>query len=141
MVGMAAVTLTKDGKDLVVSSTKSFVDAVYSGGWRPKTGTVGSAWNTLVDDAPPGPPVLNRAITLGDLQDEDSETGLALRAAFVPALPTVGGYTYNPDGTIASDPDGNTYTWNPDGTPATQTKGEITRTFNWNPDATLASVS
>jgi hypothetical protein len=41
----------------------------------------------------------------------------ALRAALVSPLPTTGSYTYNPDGTIASDPDGNTYTWNTDGTP------------------------
>lgn len=78
---MAAVTLTKNGKDLVVSSTKGFVDAVYSKGYRPKTGTVGAAWNTLVDGAPPGPPVTNRPVTLGELQDDDSEAGVALRAA------------------------------------------------------------
>lgn len=66
---------------------------------------------------------------------------LAAIANLVAPLPTAGGYTYNPDGTIASDPDGNTYTWNADGTPATQTKGGVTRTFNWNADGTLASVS
>jgi hypothetical protein len=65
----------------------------------------------------------------------------ALRAAYVPALPTPGSFTYNPDGTIATDPDGNTYTWNTDGTPATQTKGGVTRTYTWNTDGTLASVA
>jgi hypothetical protein len=70
-----------------------------------------------------------------------SATGGALRAAYLAPLPTVGSLTYNPDGTIATDPDGNTYTWNADGTPATQTKGGVTRTFHWNTDGTLASVS
>lgn len=56
-------------------------------------------------------------------------------------LPSTGSFTYNADGTIATDPDGNTYTWNADGTPATQTKGGVTRTFHWNADSTLASVS
>jgi hypothetical protein len=65
----------------------------------------------------------------------------ALRAALVSPLPTVGSFTYNPDGTVASDPDGNTYTWNTDGTPKTQTKGGVTRTYTWNTDGTLASVS
>jgi hypothetical protein len=70
-----------------------------------------------------------------------SSTIGALRAAFAPAVPTVGSYTYNTDGTIATDPDGNTYTWNADGTPNTQTTGGVTRTFHWNADGTLGSVS
>lgn len=56
-------------------------------------------------------------------------------------LPTVGAYTYDTNGNVLTDPDGNTYTWNTDGTPATQTRGGVTRTFTWNTDGTLGSVS
>lgn len=65
----------------------------------------------------------------------------ALDGRYIAPVPTVGTYTYNGDGTINTDPDGNTYTWNSDGTPATQSKAGVTRTFNWNGDGTLASVS
>jgi hypothetical protein len=79
--------------------------------------------------------------TIADKVTGGTATPAALKAAFVSPLPTTGSFTYNSDGTVASDPDGNTYTWNTDGTPATQTKGGVTRTFHWNTDGTLASVS
>lgn len=56
-------------------------------------------------------------------------------------LPGTGSFTYDTNGNVLTDPDGNTYTWNADGTPATQTKGGVTRTYHWNADGTLGSVS
>lgn len=81
------------------------------------------------------------AATAALVNDGSSTTASALRTNLVLPLPTTGSFTYNADGTIATDPDGNSYTWNTDGTLATQTKGGVTRTFHWNTDGSLGSVS
>jgi hypothetical protein len=110
-------TLTADGSLLVppsVDTASAAVDALTTG--------APASLDTLAEIA-------------AELQGRLSDP--ALRSP----LPTVGSFTYNPDGTIASDPDGNTYTWNTDGTPKTQTKGGVTRTYTWNTDGTLRSVS
>lgn len=54
--------------------------------------------------------------------------------------PLVGSYVYNADGTLASDPDGQTYTYNPDGTLHATTLNGVARTYLYNPDGTIASV-
>lgn len=60
---------------------------------------------------------------------------------FAPVLPTPGSYTYNADGTVATDADGNTYTYNADGTVHTVAKGGVTRTLTYNADGTVGSVA
>jgi YD repeat-containing protein len=83
---------------------------------------------------PAGPP--------GGVASIDGQTGTVdLSSKYVPQMQTVGSFTYNADGTVASDPDGNTYAYNADGTVHTVTKGGVTRTFTYNADGTIASVA
>lgn len=56
-------------------------------------------------------------------------------------LPTAGSFTYNADGTVRTDPDGNTYTYNADGSVHTIAKAGVTRTLTYNADGTVASVA
>lgn len=60
---------------------------------------------------------------------------------YVPQLPTIGGFTYNTDGSVASDPDGTAYAYNSDGTLATETLHGVTRTYSYNPDGSIAGVA
>jgi YD repeat-containing protein len=57
------------------------------------------------------------------------------------SLPAVGSYSYDANGNVLADPDGNTYTWNTDGTVATQTRNGVTRTFHYDDAGNLVSVS
>lgn len=63
------------------------------------------------------------------------ETKLAAdRATYAAILPAVATYTYNPDGSVATETVGGattTYTYNGDGTVATATRGGVTRTFTY----------
>jgi hypothetical protein len=46
---MAQVTLIRGNDEQVVTTTRGFVDAVYNKGWLPKTGTVESNFEALLD--------------------------------------------------------------------------------------------
>jgi YD repeat-containing protein len=69
---------------------------------------------------------------------------LSLLGTFAPLLEPAATYTYNGDGTVASETIGGVataYTYNGDGTVATATRAGVTRTFTYNTDGTIASVA
>jgi hypothetical protein len=79
----------------------------------------------------------NLVVTFSD----GSSTNVGMPAPAAGALPSVGAFTYNGDGTVASDADGNAYTYNGDGTVHTITRGPFVRTLTYNGDGTIASVT
>jgi YD repeat-containing protein len=90
---------------------------------------------TLVDG--PGPGALP-SLTF-PIQANPGDSG-----TFAQLLPAVSSYTYNADGSVATETVAGAttaYTYNPDGTVATATRGGVTRTFTWNADGTLGSVA
>lgn len=67
----------------------------------------------------------------------------ALQSA-VAGLPAVSSYTYNSDGSVATETVSGvatTFTYNSDGTVATSTRAGVTRTYTYNSDGTIASVT
>jgi YD repeat-containing protein len=59
-------------------------------------------------------------------------------------LPAASSYTYNADGSIATETVAGittTYTYNTDGSIATMVRSGVTRTFTYNTDGTIASVA
>lgn len=59
-------------------------------------------------------------------------------------LPAPSSYTYNADGTVATETVAGVataYTYNTDGTVATMTRAGATRTFTYNTDGTIAGVA
>lgn len=69
------------GRDYKVTTPLEFVNLVYSGGFRPKTGTIQQAMAALYAQSPaPGPSKGDR-VTLGDLQDPASPARAALSFA------------------------------------------------------------
>lgn len=69
-------------------------------------------------------------------------SGGASQAAYVGRMDAAT-YTYNPDGTIATETVGGlttTYAWNGDGTLASMTRGGVTRTFTYT-NGNLTAVS
>jgi uncharacterized lipoprotein NlpE involved in copper resistance len=97
------------------------------------------AQGTKGDKGDPGP--AGGPITIDDTTPGVTKvfSSAKVAAGYVPQLATVGSYTYNTDGTVATDPDGNAYSYNTDGTIRTITKGGVTRTATYNTDGTIAS--
>lgn len=71
-------------------------------------------------------------------------TDPAFTGAYAGLNPAVSSYTYNTDGTVATETVAGvttTYTYNTDGTVATSARAGVTRTYAYNGDGTLASVA
>lgn len=63
---------------------------------------------------------------------------------YIPILTPIETFTYNADGTVATQTVASvttSYTYNSDGTVATETRAGVTRSYTYNGDGTLASVS
>jgi YD repeat-containing protein len=105
------------------------------------TGTVtatATLSGTLVEGAGPGAlPPLTFPIPVNT-----DPAGLA--STYAGVVPAASSYTYNGDGTVATETVAGvttTYTYNADGTVATAVRAGVTRTFTWNGDGTLGSVA
>lgn len=71
----------------------------------------------------------------------NSSTYVAGLATKQDTLPPTGAYTYNADGTVASEPSGKTYTYNADGTVHTETLNGVTRTYSYDANFNVTAVS
>lgn len=86
---------------------------------------------------------------IGAAAEVDAVTSLvsaltAAQASYVSLNPPVSSYTYNSDGTVATETVAGvttTYTYNSDGTVATSARSGVTRTYSYNSDGTIASVA
>lgn len=68
----------------------------------------------------------------------------ALNAVYASLNPAASSYTYNSDGTVATETVAGvttTYTYNADGTVHTMVRSGVTRTLTYNADGTVASVA
>jgi hypothetical protein len=79
----SVILVSRSGQEFSVSKPESFVDAVYSRGAHPKTGTVAANYQTLTAGGPAPTESANQHVTLGDLTSSGPARD-ALRAAFVP---------------------------------------------------------
>jgi hypothetical protein len=94
----------------------------------------------LPKEGQPYPQPLNNWVSdPGPATDGPVRQAADLSGEYAPQVPTSGSYTYNTDGTVSTDPDGNAYTYNSDGSVHTITKGSVTRTATYNADGTIAS--
>jgi hypothetical protein len=133
---LAALTSTVAGK----ADTSSLAPVATAGTYAALTGK--PTIPTVPGDIgaqPAGDYATNTALTTGLAGKVNSSTYTAGLAGKQDVLPTAGSYTYNGDGTVATDPDGNSYTYNSDGTVHTITKGGATRTATYNADLSIAS--
>lgn len=82
---------------------------------------------------------------IGSAAADDAVAGLVAALTSVQTiLPGVASYTYNADGSIATETVSGattTFTYNSDGTVATMTRSGVTRTFAYNADGSIASVT
>jgi YD repeat-containing protein len=68
----------------------------------------------------------------------------AFTGTYAGLLPASSSYTYNADGSIATETVAGittTYTYNTDGSIATMVRSGVTRTFSYNTDGTIATVA
>lgn len=82
----SVILVSRTGVEFTVSKPSAFVDAVYSRGAHPKTGTIQANYATLTAGGPPPVESVNEHVTLADLQSGSSPAAVALRAASVAAV-------------------------------------------------------
>jgi uncharacterized protein RhaS with RHS repeats len=73
-----------------------------------------------------------------------AKTFTDLADVYISLNPAASSFTYNPNGTIATETVSGvttSYTYNADGSVATSARAGVTRTYTYNADGTLASVS
>jgi YD repeat-containing protein len=74
----------------------------------------------------------------------DLTSDALLKNTYGQLLPAASSYTYNADGTVATETVAGittTYTYNTDGSVNTMTRSGVTRTFTYNTDGTIATVA
>lgn len=84
------------------------------------------------------------SLTLATVQSLIASQATSDAGTFVTLQTPPSTYTWNPDGTIATETVAGvttTYAWNSDGSLHTETRAGVTRTYAYNGDGTLASVA
>lgn len=108
----------------------------FGGGAAIRTGGVGTG------------EIADGSVSSTDLNLSSVATALVTRSEFTGAyagiLPAASSYTYNADGTIATETVAGvttSFTYNGDGSINTMTRSGATRTFSYNADGTIATVA